>query len=589
MSEEHRNLILAIVLSMLILFLFHFFYEVPRIEQEQAAAERQQQLSGQQVATGGDAMTPDASMVPQAPGSESAITGPATSALATRQKIDAAIEAGDRIRIDTPRLRGSVALTGARFDDLTLLDYRVDPDPESPQIVLLAPAGSPRPYYAEFGWVSSGSGLKLPNHDTRWQADADQLVPGQPVTLSWDNGAGLVFEQVLTVDENYLFTVTQRVRNTGDAAATLLPYGLVSRHGTPETLGFYILHEGPLGVFDGTLEEYDYSDLQEAGTITHQARGGWIGITDKYWLASLLPSQETTQTARFVHSLGTDGRDRYQVDLLNPQVTLNPDGSSTETTTRLFAGAKEVTLFDRYSEELGIENLDLAIDFGWFYFLTKPFFYALYYLNLMFGNFGVAIIIMTLIIKAIFYPLADKSYRSMSKMKKLQPEMVKLKERFGNDRQRMNEEMMALYKREGANPVSGCLPILIQIPVFFALYKVLFVSIEMRHAPFFGWIQDLSAPDPTNVFTLFGLLPIDMPSFLHIGIWPLIMGSSMFLQQRLNPAPPDPTQARIFMMLPIVFTFLLANFPAGLVIYWTCNNVLSIAQQWSIMKRMGVK
>ena len=388
-----------------------------------------------------------------------------------------------------------------------------------------------------------------------------------------------------------MFKVTQRVTNRGERSVALRPYGLISRTDTPDVFGFWILHEGLLGVFGETLKEVDYDDVSDAddGKIAQTSVGGWIGITDKYWLAALIPDQKASIASRFVHTL-QDRRDKYQVDTLGDQQIVQP-GETIEVSERLFAGAKEVRLLDAYEEDLGIVNFDLAVDFGWFYFLTKPIFYVLEYFNRMIGNFGVAILLLTVLIKIAFFPLANKSYRAMSRLKKLQPEMMKIRDRFKEDRQRQNQEMMALYKKENANPVSGCFPILIQIPVFFALYKVLFVSIEMRHAPFFGWIQDLSAPDPLGILTAFGLIEWSIPEILqiaNIGIWPLIMGGTMYLQQKLNPQPADPTQAKIFLMLPIVFTFMLGQFPAGLVIYWAWNNLLSIAQQWIIMRQMGV-
>jgi YidC/Oxa1 family membrane protein insertase len=387
-----------------------------------------------------------------------------------------------------------------------------------------------------------------------------------------------------------MLQITERVVNNGSAPVQLSPYGLVQRQGTPHTSGYYILHEGPLGVFNGTLAEYNYDKLKDKKTIEVESTGGWIGITDKYWLVSLVPDQTRKIKARFIHAV-IGGTDRYQVDYTEPTETVAP-GGTLEVTNRLFAGAKEVRLLDRYTSELGISRFDLAVDWGWFWFLTKPIFIALDYFAVLLGNFGLAILLLTVLIKLAFFPLANKSYRAMSKMKLLQPEMEALRAKYGEDRQRMSTEMMALYKKHGANPVSGCLPIALQIPVFFSLYKVLFVTIEMRHAPFYGWIKDLSAPDPTSVFNLFGLLPWAPPEVMllghTLGAWPLIMGITMFMQQKLNPQPPDPIQAKIFLLMPIFFTFLLASFPAGLVIYWAWNNVLSVAQQWLIMRSMGV-
>jgi YidC/Oxa1 family membrane protein insertase len=384
-----------------------------------------------------------------------------------------------------------------------------------------------------------------------------------------------------------MITATQKVTNSKGKAVGLFPYGLIARSGTPNTLGFYILHEGPLGVFDGTLREEDYDDLQETRKVELSSTGGWIGITDKYWLAALVPDQNSESTYRFVHSLKNKD-DRYQVDYLGQETRLEP-GQKIETVNHLFAGAKEVRRLDSYSEQYGIKNFDLAVDFGWFYFLTKPFFYAISWLYTYLGNFGLAIIAFTVFVKAVFFPLANKSYKSMAKMRELTPKMMAMREQFGDDKMRLNQEMMALYKQEKVNPASGCLPILVQIPVFFALYKVLFVNIEMRHAPFYGWIKDLSVADPTSIFNVFGLIPYTPPEFMMIGAWPVLMGLTMWLQQRLNPQPTDPVQAKVFMFLPLFFTFLLGTFPAGLVIYWTWNNLLSIAQQRLIMFKMGVK
>ena len=571
--QDQRNMLLAIVLSVAILFVFQVLFAPPLAPPGEAPVE---------VA---DAPAQRDESLPVPPGEAAGDSADETPVEAISV---AEADVGPRLAIDPAgrgRVSGSIALRGGRLDDLFLLDYQETLDPSSARIELFSGQQSARPYYADFGWI--GSDVAVPDADSLWSADRDALSPGQPVTLTWDNGAGLVFERTIALDDNYMFTVSQRVRNESDVEVTLYPYGRVSRTGEPTTLGFFILHEGPLGVFNGTLEEVDYDDLRETPSIKQTTTGGWIGITDKYWLAALVPDPEVETTARF-HYSGNGGRDRFQVDYLLPAVSIAP-GTSESAESRLFAGAKEVMLLDAYEEELGIERFDLAVDFGWFYFLTKPIFYVLHGFYGWIGNFGVAILLLTVIIKLLFFPLANKSYVAMSKLKKLQPQMMELRERFGDDKQKLNAEVMALYKREKANPLAGCLPIVVQIPVFFALYKVLFVSIEMRHAPFYGWVKDLSAPDPTNLFNLFGLLPFTPPEFLALGIWPLLMGLTMFLQQKLNPTPPDPIQARIMMMLPLIFVFLFATFPAGLVIYWTWNNVLSIAQQWLIMRRMGVK
>ncbi|HVI17351.1 MAG TPA: membrane protein insertase YidC, partial [Gaiellales bacterium] len=489
------------------------------------------------------------------------------------------------VRLDNGRLHGSISLLGGRIDQVTLADYHETIDPSSPEIALLSPPGRPNPYFAQFGWVAGDKGTPVPDATTLWQAQGGELTAQSPVTLTWDNGQGLAFGQQIGVDQDYMFSVKQTVTNNGTAPATLYPFGLLSRWGTPPTLGYYILHEGPIGVVDGSLQEIKYKTLAEKGTVEADSKGGWLGITDKYWLATLIPQQDLPIKTAFRHE--TEG-DRYQTDFRGPAMTVQP-GQTVELTNRLFAGAKEVKLLDTYGERYSIPLFDRAVDFGWFYFLTKPIFLFLHWLHGVVGNYGVAILLLTLMVKAAFFPLANRSYTAMSKMKALQPKIQELRERCGDDKAKLNTEMMSLYKREGANPVSGCLPMVIQIPVFFSLYKVLFTTIEMRHAPFFGWIHDLSAPDPTNVFTLFGLVPWSPPQMLHLAIWPLVMGLTMFLQQRLNPQPADPAQARIMMLMPLMFIFLFSSFPAGLVIYWAWNNSLSILQQWLIMRRMGVR
>ncbi|WP_339853362.1 membrane protein insertase YidC [uncultured Nisaea sp.] len=582
--NEQKNLIFAVVLSVAILVGFQFFYEVPRVEQEQA---RQAEL---QASGASESSTPSASNVPSgAPVGGSVLPGSTKMSAEDAAKARREIAADPkRIRIDAPGMRGTISTVGARIDDAILTHYRESLDKDSDNIHLLKPVGAPKSYYAEFGWVPEVEGIPVPNAKTVWTADSETLSPNQPVTLTWDNGAGLTFERTYAIDNQFMFSVTQKVRNTGGEPVTLFPYGLISRGGTPKTAGFYILHEGPLGVFDETLKEVDYDDLQEDGDVEVSATGGWIGITDKYWLAALVPAQDEAIKYRFMHTIRQQD-DRYQTDYLGSARAIAAGGVA-ESKVHLFTGAKEVKLLDKYEEEYNVANFDLAVDFGWFYFLTKPFFYALSWLHGVVGNFGIAILIFTVAVKAVFFPLANKSYKSMAKMRELTPKMQTLREQYADDKQRLNQEMMALYKKEKVNPASGCLPIIIQIPVFFSLYKVLFVSIEMRHSPFFGWIHDLSAPDPTTLFNLFGLIPWTPPAFIPmIGVWPILMGLTMFLQQRLNPQPADPIQAKVFMFLPIFFTFLLANFPAGLVIYWAWNNLLSIAQQRLIMWRMGVK
>jgi YidC/Oxa1 family membrane protein insertase len=498
-----------------------------------------------------------------------------------------------RVKIFAPRVQGSISLLGARLDDLVLRDYREQVDPTSPLVRLLEPRADPQPYYVQFGWTAEDANTKVPDLDAVWTASAPELTAASPVTLFWDNGAGQVFEIALSVDADYMFRAEQRVRNTGATAVTVHPWSRIRRDYTPVTAGYYILHEGLLGVLGGRLQEQTYEKAKSESNKSHGASldvtttGGWAGITDKYWLTALIPDQAVPVVSTFRH-VTENNSDRYQVDFVSAEPLNVGAGAVASSTMRLFAGAKEVQLLDHYERDLSIPNFDKAVDFGWFYFLTKPIFYALDWLYHLTGNFGVAILIFTVFAKAVFFPLANKSYKSMSKMKLLGPKMQEIRERLKEDPAKMQSEIMGLYKSEKVNPASGCLPMVVQIPVFFSLYKVIFVTIEMRHAPFFGWIRDLSAVDPTNVFNLFGLLPFDPAAYshlLHLGVWPLIMGVTMFLQQKLNPPPPDPVQARIFQFMPIIFTFMLASFPAGLVIYWSWNNLLTIAQQWMIMRQ----
>jgi YidC/Oxa1 family membrane protein insertase len=498
-----------------------------------------------------------------------------------------------RLQIAAHRLRGSISLLGARLDDLVLTDYRETLAPDSPNVRLLEPRSEDHPYYVQYGWSAApGEQMKLPDNDTVWAGSGGTLSAGHPVTLSWDNGAGLTFQLTFSVDDDYMFSVQQSVKNATGTPVKLSPWSRIRRDYTPEVAGYYILFEGLLGVVDGTLQETTYAKAKSEGEKRNgiaydaTATGGWAGITDKYWLTSLVPDQAVASTVNFIHQ--SENGDHYQVDYITkePQtVAANGDASLFS---RVFAGAKIVRLLDRYQAEYHIPNFDKAVDFGWFYFLTKPIFFCLDWLYGLLGNFGLAIMAFTLFVKALFFPLANYSYRSMSKMKLLAPKMQALRERFKEEPQRLQQEMMSMYRTEKVNPASGCLPMVVQIPVFFSLYKVIFVTIEMRQAPFFGWIHDLSQVDPTNIFNLFGLIPFDpttISPFLHLGAWPLIMGLTMFLQQKLNPPPPDPVQARMFQFMPIIFTFMLARFPAGLVIYWSWNNLLSIAQQWLIMKR----
>ncbi len=572
---DQKNLILAVVLSIGILLLWEVFIGGP---QREALQQQQAQQQAEQVGQNEIPPSLDGQAAPDTAGGQGGLSR------------TAAIEQAPRVAIDTPTLRGSINLRGARIDDLILKNYRETIEDDSPNIELLQPVGTARPYFVRFDWTAVGD-VATPGPDAVWEAGGQTLTPERPVTLSWSNGAGLTFEQVIEVDEDYLFTVTQRVTNASGETVSLAPYGAISRTGTPQILDFFILHEGLIGVLAEELREISYDEIQEDRRIDATSTGGWLGITDKYWMSTLVPNQDEEVQARFLYSEEA-GMPKYQTDFLYQPKAVAP-GATGEIVSRAFLGAKQATLLDRYEVEYGIERFDLAVDFGWFYFLTKPIFLALHWLHGVIGNFGVAILILTVGIKLVFFPLANKSYLAMAKMRKVQPQMLELREKYGDDKQRLNQEMMALYKKEGANPLAGCLPILIQIPVFFALYKVLFVTIEMRHAPFFGWIQDLSAPDPTSVLNLFGLLPWGVPdlgllNILNLGIWPLLMGASMYIQQKLNPQPADPLQAKIFLAMPFVFTFLLSTFPAGLVIYWTWNNTLSVLQQAVIMQRAGV-
>jgi YidC/Oxa1 family membrane protein insertase len=553
--NDQKNFFVAIILSVAIIFGFYYFFpstsQKPSVQQQQAQGPLPQPQAGQ-------------------------ISQPLT-------REEALKTASRRIQIQSGSVKGSLNLEGARLDDLTLVKYRETVDPKSPEIVLLAPENSPQAYYGRFGWVSQGSNIPLPTEKTVWETNGLNLTPQTPVTLKWDNGQGLLFQQIVSVDENYMFSIIQKVTNSGTVPVSLAPQGFLARRGEPKSSGFFILHEGPVGVFNGKLNDPSYDDLAKTGTLQNPKSQGWFGLTDKYWLTALVPDPK----AEIVSSYARQGAGEntlisaiYQRDPLS----LAP-GQSIEVTDHFFAGAKVLRQLDAYEETIGINHFDLAVDFGWFYFLTKPIFYALEFLKGFLGNFGLAILALTVLIKLAFLPLANKSYESMGRMKALQPEIEKIRERYADDRMKMNEKVMELYKKEKVNPMAGCLPMIIQIPVFFALYKVLFVSIEMRQAPFYGWIHDLSAPDPTTIFNLFGLIPWDPPSFLMIGAWPLIMGGTMFLQQKLSPPPADPTQAKMFLFMPIFFTYLLAQFPAGLVIYWAWNNALSIAQQWLIMKR----
>ncbi|TMJ31852.1 MAG: membrane protein insertase YidC [Alphaproteobacteria bacterium] len=586
--NDSKNTILAIVLSGLVLLIWQYFFGLPYLEKQKQAQQPPQQQS-QPVA--------GAPTRPQEPGSAAQLpTAPATGQPEHPLSRGEALAKSPRIALDTPRIRGSIALTGGRIDDVALKQYHETIDPNSPNIELLSPSGSPHPFYAEFGWLAApGSATRLPGSDTVWrQQGSGSLGVDRPVTLTWDNGEGLEFRRTISVDDKYLFSVRDEVINKGQAPVTLSPYALISRHGTPPTLGYYILHEGLIGELGDKLEEVTYKTIDDKKTMTFtDARNGWLGFTDKYWASTLLPDTSARLQASFtagtINTLQTY-QTAYVLDAQTPQ-----PGGTAAADARLFAGAKEVTTIDAYAQQLKLNNFDKLIDWGYLYFITKPMFKLIDYFYRLVGNFGVAILIVTVLVKLLFFPLANKAYASMAKMKALQPQMQGVRERYPDDKVKQQQEMMELYKKEKINPLAGCLPIVIQIPVFFSLYKVLFITIEMRHAPFFGWIKDLSAPDPTTVFNLFGLIPWDpshlplLGPFLMLGAWPLVMGFTMWLQMKLNPAPPDPTQKMMMDWMPVIFTFMLASFSAGLVIYWAWNNLLSVIQQSIIMHKNGAK
>jgi YidC/Oxa1 family membrane protein insertase len=547
--SESKNLFLAVILSIAVLFGFNYFYERPKL------AEMQSQSSVQ---------------VPPAHTVAPAID---PTKLAPRKEV---LDRVGRIAIETPKLKGSINLQNCRFDDLTLLNYKESTDANSPPITLLTPEGAEGAYFIDTGWLDSQANL---TEKGVWQAKNlnQALTPQTPVTLYFDQGS-IHIERTISVDDNYLFTITDTVVNQGTAAQVIRPYGRVSHLDKPKTQGFYVLHEGAVGVVDGKLKEFSYDNLASEKSISQTATGAWVGFTDKYWLAALIPDQKKPITTRFS---GHEKNHTYTSEVLSADVTLAPRGSI-HYTQHVFAGAKILRLLDQYEEKLGVGKFDLAVDFGWFYFVTKPLFYVLEFLSQLLGNLGVAILVLTVLVKALLYPFANKSFKSMARMKVLQPEMEKIKQRYGHDKIKMNQELMAFYQKQKINPASGCLPMLVQAPILFCLYKVFFVTIELRHAPFFWWIHDLSAPDPTSIFNLFGLLPFTPPSFLMIGALPLFMGATMVWQQRMNPQPADPAQAKVMMIMPIMFTFLFASFPAGLVLYWAWGNLLNMAQQWYI-------
>ncbi|MBC7985766.1 MAG: membrane protein insertase YidC [Sphingomonadaceae bacterium] len=552
--DNARNMILAIVLSALVLIGWSFLSErfIPT-----ASEPTTEIVEGEQVA------------LPQ-PNADPAADSPA--AVRALSQVLAESRA-DRITIATPRLQGTINLVGARIDDLVLTDYREAITANSPPVRLFSPEGAARPYYAQFGW--SGEGVTLPDASTRWTPSGDRLAPGAPVTLSWRNGTGQLFELIFAVDENYLFTVSQRVSNTSDGAIAVRPYALLSRVGRSPDPDSWTIHTGPAGFWDGGLQHFNFSELTEAGATGERftLRDGWLGFTDLYWLAALVPVEGQAVEGGFTTGVG----DRYQAAFQGQPTVVQP-GRRIGTEARLFAGAKETNLLEAYDEQ-GLNQIDLAVDWGWFYWFELPIFYLLHWLFETIGNFGVAIIVLTIIVRGLMFPIAQKQFSSMAGMRAVQPKMKEIQERHKEDKPKMQQEILALYQREKVNPLAGCLPIFLQIPIFYALYKVLLVSVEMRHQPFALWIQDLSAPDPLTPVNLFGFLAFDPPSFLAIGILPILLGVTMWLQFKLNPAPMDPTQAKIFGIMPWILMFIMAPFAAGLQLYWVVSNVLTILQQ----------
>jgi YidC/Oxa1 family membrane protein insertase len=583
MDDQNKNLILATALSFLVIMVWFVLFPPEEIAVDPNAAPAASQVAGDLAAT------PPVAQTDAAPAS-APVEGLNSPALDDARRVD----------IETLNLSGSISLTGGRIDDLSLNRYKDTLEEDSDNVTLLSPVGSEAAYYALYGWAPAGDLTfdQVPGANTPWELEAgDTLTPTSAITLKWDNGSGLIFRRSISVDDDFMFDITQSVENTTGGALSMQPYGTIARHGEPDVVGFFILHEGVVSMNEGILEEIDYNDMPDFDVdarertnalVTPVAGGGWIGFTDKNWMTTLVPSAETafTSVAKYLPS-----REIYQTEIRLPVMTIAA-GETAKVDTRFFAGAKEWEAIRTY-EEQGVTSFIDSIDWGWFAFLTKPIFWVLHWLNAMIGNMGWSIIALTLLIKALLFPLAYKSYVSMAKMKELQPKMEKLKEKVGDDRQKMQQEMMALYKKEKVNPAAGCLPILMQIPIFFSLYKVIFVTIELRHAPWLGWIRDLSAPDPSSILNLFGLLPYATPEqgslffIFSLGVLPIILGVSMWLQQKLNPAPTDPTQQMIFAWMPWVFMFMLGSFASGLVLYWIANNVITFTQQYLIMRSQG--
>jgi len=558
---DFKNVLMAIVLSTLVLIGWATFFDAPIVEQ---------QSTENQITKNEDLSSPSIDE-----------SGKEIKSEITRNDV---INNTNRIKVENENIKGSISLQGAIIDDIIFKNYNETLNGEN-KVIFLNPKNSSEEYFIETGWASSGNEkIKLPLGDSIWKVKGNSmLTPNNPVTIEWDNGDGLIFTKKIDLDDKFLFKITQSIKNNSNKSFQFYPYAQITRVGKPEGMQIYILHEGFLGVFGDELIEKDYDDIEKE-KFTINSSKGWLGITDKYWLTAIVPEKGKEFKAEFVAK-----KEKYRANYIIKEAEILNPGNSITNEINAFVAAKEVVVIDGYAEQLSIEKFDLAIDWGWFYFFTKPLFFTIDYFFRLTGNFGLAIVIITSLVRLIFFPLANYSFKSMAKMKILQPEMVRLKELHKNDKVKLQQETMALYKREKVNPISGCLPVIIQIPFFFAIYKMLYVTLEMRHQPFFGWIKDLSERDPTSVFNLFGLIPWDPPTFLMIGAWPILMGLSMWVQQKLNPTPPDPIQAKIFMFFPIFLTIILAPFPSGLVVYWTVNNILTIAQQWVIIRGTKVK
>ena len=559
--DNQKNLLLAVIFSIVVLVGYDFFF----------APKKQIQNNLNNININNDSLKDKQELETDAPSISEKLPSK-TSNTSLNEK---------RVSFKSKRLEGSINLYGATIDEIILSDYFETIDKEK-KVRLLQKENSASPYFLRLGWASTDKSLKLPNKDSLWRFLRSENNK-EKVELEWDNNQGLSIKRKISFDENFMIQIEDTVLNKTGKSVELTNFSYIRRKNHRPANKFFILHEGPLGVFNETLKEFSYDDIEEQKEIVESSTNGWIGYTDHYWQVAIFPETDEPFKARF--KTLKNSRNSIQIDFINDNIKTLDSGKSLSVKSYVFAGAKEVPLIDSYIKSLNVNKLDLSVDFGWFYFLTKPLFYALNYLSVLFSNFGVGIIILTIFIRIILFPLANKSFKSMNSMRLLTPEIKRLRERFKDDRQKMNQEMFALYREKKINPAAGCLPILIQIPIFFALYKVLFVSIEMRHAPFFGWIKDLSAPDPTSIFNLFGLIPFETPAFLTIGVWPLLMGLTMYLQQKINPPPPDPVQAKVFMMLPFIFTFLLATFPSGMVVYWTINNILSIGQQYILLEK----